>query len=182
MQTAQTLPQPLAAPTLHAVPPLNVIVAPAQALVHPQVFEPVQPTRRLGIEPDGERGLADLLRAYRDCGGIGRGDEVADRFRLHDRELSGLARWIVEREVLSFEWLSELWLPWFQFDPADMSVRPQFRRVADELRGTFDGLHLTQWFIEPNCWLGDCRPTELLLTQPEEVLQAARTDRFVALG
>jgi len=178
MQTAQISPSPVA----HSVPLPAAGLAPVHPTVRPQVLQPVQPTRHLGIEPEGERGLADLLRAYRDCGGIGRGDEVAEQFRLHDRELSGLARWIVEREVLSFEWLSELWLPWFQFDPADMSVRPQFRRVAEELRGTFDGLHLSQWFIEPNCWLGDRRPAELLLTQPEEVLQAARTDRFVALG
>ncbi len=139
-------------------------------------------TPAFGAALDQDRRFADVLRAYKDVGGLGRGDEVAERFRACGGELSQLARWIVERHVLSFEWRSELWLPWFQFHPVHMTVDATTRQIAGELTGTFDGMQLARWFVEPNCWLGNRKPAALLADAPDDVRHAARTDRFVAQG
>ncbi len=135
-----------------------------------------------GVELDRDRGFVAMLRGYKESGGLGRGDEVAERFKAAGHDVAWLARWIVERQVLSFEWRSELWLPWFQFNPADMSLRKEPQLIGTELTATFDAWHLSKWFIEPSCWLNNRRPVEVLRSDPNEVLHAARTDRFVALG
>ncbi len=47
---------------------------------------------------------------------------------------SVLARWIALRQVVSFEWQAQTWLPLFQFDRRDMSIHPE----------------LAHWFARPN--------------------------------
>ncbi len=133
-------------------------------------------------ELDADKGFVTLLRHCKPHGGLGRGDEVAERFVQCGGELSLLARWIVERRVLSVEWRSELWLPWFQFQTQTMALKPVVQRVRDELGQAFDAWQLAHWFAEPNCWLSDRAPMALIDSEPEEVVNAARADRFVALG
>jgi hypothetical protein len=41
---------------------------------------------------------------------------------------SSLARRIVARELICFEWQGELWLPLLQFDPFNMSLQPAWRK------------------------------------------------------
>jgi hypothetical protein len=137
------------------------------------------PQSSLGLDQD--RGFVALLQNYKDCGGLGRGDEVADQFKTQGRGVSQLARWIVEHHVISFDFRGEIWMPWFQFDH-DMLVKADVRQVVDTFSDNFDGLHLARWFAEPNCWLDDRKPQHLLTTELAEVLHAARTDRFVAQG
>ena len=83
-----------------------------------------------GVQLDRDRAFATMLRAYKTGGGLARGDEIASRLHECGGGVSQLARWIVEREVISFKWQSELWLPWFQFDPVDMSVRADVHRAS----------------------------------------------------
>jgi hypothetical protein len=74
----------------------------------------------------------DALRAaYRQSGGTASGDHFALMLRRYlEQPLSQLARWIVGREVVSFEYLGTTWLPLFQFDRAVMSVRPEVTAVV----------------------------------------------------
>ena len=74
------------------------------------------------------------------------------------------------------------WLPLFQFEPNSLSLRPESQRVVAELAPYFDGWRLALWFAEPNLWLADRSPVDLLETNPTYVLDAARADRFVAAG
>jgi hypothetical protein len=51
------------------------------------------------------------------CGGAAAGDDVAGRVRARFRQpVSALARWIVDKQVITFPCNSRLMLPLFQFD------------------------------------------------------------------
>jgi len=69
----------------------------------------------------------------------------------------------------------------FQFSP-DLGLKPGLKAVLAELVSEYDGRRLAEWFVEPNGWLDEARPIDVLDSNPEEVLQAARADRFVATG
>ena len=93
-----------------------------------------------------------------------------------------LARWIVEHSVISFEWQSQTWLPWFQFaDPARVP-EPSLTAVLAELTAVYDGWELAHWFVRPNSALAERWPVQALASNPAGVLQAARADRFVVQG
>jgi hypothetical protein len=133
-------------------------------------------------DPDRDRSFVDMLRAFRTTGGLARGDEVVEMLQGRAFDMSHLARAIVTREVLSFDWRDELWVPLFQFDLQDMSLREAPQRVAAELSCAFDGWTLAQWFATPNSWLAGRMPVEVIGDYPADVFQAARADRFVAMG
>jgi len=142
-----------------------------------------EPLSALVGEPDKDDKFITMLRGFRDTGGLVRGDEVADMLqRLSGHDLSQLARWIVTREVLSFQWRSELWVPLFQFNLSDMSLKDAAQRVSAELAPAFDAWNLSYWFVQPNSWLHDKSPVQLIGSDPSAVFQAARADRFVAMG
>jgi len=124
-----------------------------------------------------------MVDAYRRTGGLVSGNEVALLLRRHSTQpLSLLARWIVTRRVVSYVWQSEIMVPLFQFDRRDMSLRQASSEVVDELAGTFDDWELAAWFTQPNSWLHDAAPVELIDVDQAAVLQAARADRFIARG
>lgn len=138
-----------------------------------------------GIADPCERDFAALRTAYRASGGIARGDDLA---RLLDEHHSGdfvsLAMSILEGDLFAFQWQQTFWVPMFQFDLRDLSVKPNHnaRLVLTELAGEFDGWALAQWFAEPNHSLHGARPVDVLNVNLPDVLQAARTDRFIAAG
>ena len=138
-----------------------------------------------GIADPCDQDFAALRTAYRASGGIARGDDLA---RLLDEHHSGdfvsLAMSILEGELFAFQWQQTFWVPMFQFDLRDLSVKPNpnARRVLTELAGEFDGWALALWFAQPNHWLHGARPVDVLNANLSEVLQAARTDRFIAAG
>jgi hypothetical protein len=133
----------------------------------------------------GDRDFAVLRTAYRASGGIARGDDLA-RFlsEHHSGDFVSLAMSILEGEVFAFQWQQTFWVPMFQFDLSQVSVRPNAnaRRVLNELAGEFDGWALALWFAQPNHWLHGAMPVDLLGASLPEVLEAARSDRFIAAG
>ena len=124
--------------------------------------------------------FAELLNAYRRSGGLARGSEVA--MRAANRRLDGMA-WLEDclqrRMLISLDWHSGLWLPLFQFDRSDMSLREDVRGPCSELSGVMDGWELALWFVRPQCLLHHCSPLDVLDTQPELVLDAARREHFL---
>ena len=124
-----------------------------------------------------------MERAFSAHGGSAGGDEIVRRLRLRaDQPLSTLARWIVGRSVVHFEWQDSTLIPVFQFDLPDMSLRPTVGQVLGELNPVFDDWDVALWFAQPNSWLRDMLPVDVLQSHPLEVLHAARADRFVARG
>lgn len=137
------------------------------------------------IERDRQKNhqFVDLLNAFRRSGGLARAPEVAARFRSYDvNAVSPLAAWVNKREVISFEWQSKLWLPLFQFNPVGLTLRAGLSSVLVELLGIYDEWDMANWFAQPNPWLADRTPADMLAVAAPQVLNAARADRFVAAG
>ena len=121
--------------------------------------------------------------AYGSTGGLARGDDLARWLEdLQPGAFSHLARRILSGEIFAFRWHDEYWVPRFQLDPIDLSVKPVLRRVLAELAGVFDGWTLATWFAARNSWLDNRRPVALLDSDLSAVLEAARADRFIASG
>lgn len=124
-----------------------------------------------------------MLNAYRCSGGLARAQEVAAICKSHsDTEVNTLALWIVKRQVVSLEWQGKIWLPLFQFNFAGMRLQLGLADVMAELVVALDDWEIANWFSLPNPWLADCTPADTLAAAAPEVLNAARAERFVALG
>ena len=149
---------------------------------------PVQKAERVRADLASEHArdsqFVDMLRGFRETGGLARGDEVADKLhRVAGHDVAVLARWIVTKQVLAFDWQGERWLPLFQFDAATMERKADVRRVIAELAPAFDAWNLSVWFAQANSWLNGRSPVETLAAADlPSVLKAAQADRFVALG
>ncbi len=121
--------------------------------------------------------------AFLPTGGIVSGECLSQLMRHGiDQPISVLARWIVNRDVVSFEIHGQIWLPMFQFEPSNLRVRPGVQKVIEELRSVFDEWELAEWFACPNSWLGGQTPASQVARDEQAVVQAARADRFVAAG
>lgn len=76
-----------------------------------------------------------LLEGYRCSGGLARGQEVfALAQRCQPNQVQRLANWIVNAEVICFDWQAKMWLPLFQFDSCDMTPQPGLDQVLAALR------------------------------------------------
>lgn len=158
------------------------------------VRAPAPPARNETIHPahelagdigdvPNERSFEAMRIAYRSTGGLASGDDLerllqdcrfADPVSLTGRLDSG--------EIFGFDWRYRLWVPMFQFDLRDLSVKPVPQQVRTVLSAEFHGWTLAAWFTQGNAWLNHRRPVDLLDTDLPAVLEAARADRFVATG
>ena len=139
--------------------------------------------RSAAIARPADDRFVELLKAYRVSGGLARADEVVAQL---DRDghagVAVLARRIVERRVICFEWQAQTWLPWFQFRRDDQGLEPAVAAVLAELAAVYDGWEIADWFARPNSALDGFAPVDALTCGAGAVLQAARADRFVATG
>ena len=127
-------------------------------------------------------GFAAMRTAFLATGGIARADDLARLLDDDHRrgEFVDLARLIDSDEVFGFAWRDAFWVPMFQFELRDLSLKPRPRQVLIELPTQHDGWMLAAWFARPNAWLHERRPIELLDTHLPAVLDAARADRFIS--
>jgi hypothetical protein len=63
-----------------------------------------------------------------------------------------------------------------------MTIQQGSAAVVRELAGTFDDWELACWFASPNVLLNFESPVDIVECDQPAVLQAARTDRFIAQG
>ena len=140
------------------------------------------PAETVDFSP-GDAGFLALCAAYRGSGGIARGADLAHwlcgRGEGDSRALAGL---IVGSQAFSFDWHDTFWVPMFQFSPVQPALGPAARQVLAELAPLLDGWQLAGWFVRGSTWLDGQRPLDLLAAQPDRVLAAARTDRYVIDG
>lgn len=138
----------------------------------------VGPTHAIGDAPSAA-GFAAMQSALQLSGGLLHADDLVCRWRDRRRgNYVSLARMIAVGEVCSFEWQRGQWLPVFQFDPHDYSVKQPVHMVQVELGHTLRGWTLAAWFAQPNPWLDHHRPADLLHLRPLKVLKAACGDRY----
>lgn len=132
----------------------------------------------VGGEAERDRQFVRMLRAFRETGGLARGDEVADLLMQRNAgDVSRLARWIVTRQVISFDWRGELWVPLFQFELATMALRQETRHLSAELSPVLDGWGVALWCASPHEKLDGCAPADVVAGAYDEVLAAARDTR-----
>lgn len=133
--------------------------------------------------PSRDADFMALQDAYREHGGMARGDDLSVSLALAGRGgFVELARRVVAGQLFSFRWHDSFWLPMFQFDPLSLALREAPRRVLDELHGVYDGWDMAQWHVHPHADLGGKRPLDLLETDLPAVLSAARSDRHAIDG
>jgi hypothetical protein len=122
----------------------------------------------------------ELLNAYRSRGGLARASEVTAR--VVSRRPVGIA-WIEQcfahRLLVSVIWHSMVWLPLFQFERSDMTLRDEVFRTCGELRDVMDDCEMAAWFVHPQCGLNHCSPLDMLDSRPELVVEAARREHFL---
>lgn len=107
--------------------------------------------------------LPDGLRLYQRAGGVQTCDAVACLLRPHVAQpVSMVARWLVERRIIAFDWRSRTFIPLFQFSMRDMSPRADVLQVVAMLAPVFDATQLALWFVQPNSVLAGSTPLETL--------------------
>lgn len=84
-----------------------------------------------------------------------------------------LAHWIFNRSVISFDWESKIWLPLFQFNLVTMVPRPDLHPILAVLNPIFDAWDTAHWFAQPNRWLAERTPADMLAVDALAVLDAA---------
>lgn len=134
---------------------------------------PVRPATR-------DEQFLNMLGAFRLTGGLARGHEVTSL--LHRKiglNVSTLARWVVEGEVVCFEWQHDTWFPMFQFSGQDLAIRLCVRQVLKEFDGVLDPWETAQWFACPSANLGCRSPADEMAHNPDLVLEAARSSRYI---
>jgi Protein of unknown function (DUF2384) len=135
------------------------------------------------VDEPSKQGFVSMLNAFRPSGGTARGDELANL--LQDRQKAdyvSLARLISTGRIFSFRWRENFWVPMFQFDLDDLTIKPQPQKVASELAGVLDDWSLARWFAEPHPALHGERPVDCMDLYAADVLSAARADRWSIAG
>jgi hypothetical protein len=131
-------------------------------------------------EEEQQRNMrfVNLLNAFRESGGLARANEVASQFqRRSAQDISVLGGLLLKRQAIAFEWHSKLWMPLFQFNPSDMSLRAGLADILAELVVVYNDWDLASWFAKPNPWLSEGLPADTLAVAAPQVLWAARAER-----
>lgn len=152
---------------------------------------PFRCTRHLSDRPQAAALLQTLqAREYRKMkhafsasGGLVSSDDALTLLMRHtDQPISQLARWIVDREVISFQWEWRTVLPLFQFDLPTMTPRSSVTAVIRELIPALSDWEMCLWLIAPNAWLADAAPLDAISLDARAVLDAARGEHFLLRG
>jgi len=145
--------------------------------------EQPEPADKFGVGCGCLCHRANCPADYSACGGVATGNDVAERLRVTVRQpLSVLARWIVDRHVITFSCGAGPMLPLFQFDFDQGCIRLGAAAALSELAGVMSDDEVARWFVQPNTWLNGAIPAQTLMIDFPAVLAAARADRFVAKG
>ena len=127
------------------------------------------------------QGFDAMRDAFRSTGGMANGDDLARL--LEDRRIGDfitLARLIVSEQIFAVGWRNTCWVPMFQFDMHNLSIKPGPRRVIAELSSVYDDWNVAAWFVRGNARIDARRPVDRLQADLPGVLVAARADCHVA--
>jgi hypothetical protein len=119
-------------------------------------------------------GFTALLSGYGSAGGTVRGEDLARLFKDRLRgDYTSLAKLLADGHVFGFKWRDVLWIPMFQFDVRDLSVKNWSRLVLGALPAKLSGWALATWFAQSNPQLEGRRPIDVLDVNLPKVVQAA---------
>lgn len=130
-----------------------------------------------------DREFLEMRGCYAEHGGLTNGDDIARDIGRHVQQpISVVAHWIVERRIVSIAWRSRILIPRFQFTADGGEVRAVVRGSIAQLGSVFNDWEIARWFAEPNSWLHDMKPLELVGIDDQAVIDSARADYFVLKG
>lgn len=84
------------------------------------------------------------------------------------------SRWRQEGRLISIGWQGQELYPAFQFGP-DARPLPAIAQVKEAFPPHASGWEQALWWTAPNSWLSGRRPLDLLKSDPNRVVQAARS-------
>lgn len=146
-----------------------------------QTLGGIEELQRKTQENQIDRQFMGMLDSYRVTNGMARAQEVFTMYKAHHgNSAATLARWIVKREIVSFNWHYKVWVPLFQFDRSDMSILLGMNFVLSVLNPIYDAWEVAIWFAQPHHFLHGKTPADVLSTDPHSVLSAACANRFIA--
>src|SRR5450830_179066 len=123
-------------------------------------------------------GFVFLLLAYRSSGGMLNGEDLGQILTAYRRpEDASLATLIATRALFCFTWRSVVWVPMFQFDLRDLTINAKCRSIFLELEKSFDDWGAANWMAQPNCYLNEKKPIDLLESDFHAVLDAAGSEK-----
>ena len=144
-----------------------------------QDFDHSTSRQPLTNEDAQDHQFVTMLDAYRDLGGLVRLQEVFTICKSRaGRDIASMARRIAKKDVLSFDWHAQVWIPLFQFDRDSMVVQPGFASVLAILNANYTRWSIALWFAKPNAWLQGATPASMLCKDAGQVLAAARARRL----
>jgi hypothetical protein len=166
----------------------SLAIRPSQG--HPAPWHAPEPAQRressaaptTGSDSGSDHDFVEMLAAFRSSGGLARAHEVLELPEGRGPGVATLARWIVERDVISFEWHSQTWLPWFQFKHPGRLPDPSVGAVLAALGAVRDDWAFALWLARPHPMLAGRTPVDAFAGAAEAVLQAARADGLGARG
>lgn len=125
--------------------------------------------------------FVSLLEAFRASGGTAPGDIVSRLLEDHQAgEVASLARLVHSSQIFGFDWRGSFWIPMFQFNENELSIAVAPQAVRAELPDLWSGWTVAMWFAMPNALLEGQRPVDLLRTEFDAVLNAAKVLRSMA--
>ena len=147
-------------------------------MIHPpDCFSARQQRSASGLNaqiPNGRDFIA-MLEAFRASGGAAPGSVLSrllEEYRVRDPV--SLAELVYAGQVFGFEWRANLWIPMFQFEAGDLAVKSSAQRVRAQLP-LLSGWALALWFASPNALLHGDIPANVLDSDIEPVMAAARS-------
>lgn len=133
--------------------------------------------------PVPQTATRTLMDAYQSSGGVIGCDDLTRLLgEWQMQPISCVARWIVSRQLVHFDWHRQLVLPLFQFEHPGLKLLTTVADVIADLGDGFDDAQIAEWFATPNGWLQGAVPARVMAAKPMAVLEAARADRFALLG
>ena len=131
---------------------------------------------RSGFSPsNGE--FVKVMDACRESGGLARAQEVVSMAVSRcGPDVRTLALWILDRQLLSFEWQSQIWIPLFQFDRATMALHHGMDEVLLTLDCPYCPWQQAMWFSRPHSVLGGGIPAQVIALDCQAVQRAAQAD------
>jgi hypothetical protein len=85
-------------------------------------------------------------------------------------------KWKRNREIFAIRHGREDYLPLYGLNPGDHHPRKEMAEILKVFGDAKDGWGLAFWFAGLNSFLGDERPQDVLATDPERVIAAARDE------
>jgi len=126
-------------------------------------------------------GFVFLLLAYRASGGMLNGEDLGQILTAYPQpDDASMAELIATRTLFFFTWRGVVWVPMFQFELRDLTIRAECRPIFSELEKSFDDWGAASWLVQPNFCLDERRPIDLLESNFHAVLDAAASAKYRA--